>query len=291
MDTNNIEINRINSLDRAVRIISEDGFFRAVAVKNSNSAKIAQNKHNYSEELALPLANVFSFANLTSAFLKGEERIIVDLQNYNNIGKIYAEAMPIGELRGFVTKESLNDSKILKVSRILYGEAEPITGIVEIISSNISEIFEEYLKMSEQVKSFVMLDATADTGGIIQQSGGLIVQAMPGASNSKITEVDNAIKSANSYCDYLSNDLRPDQILKAILPFEFKIIKSSLVDFFCRCSKDTFVNKLITLGIDEIKSMKNDNHNELVCQFCNNKYYIEDREFDNIIINLQAKNN
>lgn len=291
MDTNQIEINRINLLDRAVRVISEDGFFRVVAVKNSNSAKTAQLKHNYSKELALPLANVFSFANLTSAFLKGEERIIVDLQNFNNIGKIYAEAMPIGELRGFVIKESSNENKILKVSRILYGEAEPITGIVEINSSNISDIFNEYIKMSEQVKSFVSIDSTADNDGLINQSGGIIIQAMPGASDSKIIEVENAFNSAKPYCEYLANNLRPDQILKEILPFEFKILKSTMIDFFCRCSKETFINKLVTLGLEEIKSMRNDQHNELVCQFCNNKYIIDDIDFENLITNVQAKRN
>ena len=114
---------------------------------------------------------------------------------------------------------------------------------------------------------------------------------MPGAKKDDINEVENIINSMDPISSYFARGLRPDQILKEILPFEFKIVKSTLIDFFCRCNKDTFLNKLITLGIDEIKSMKENNHNELVCQFCNNKYNIEDQDFENLIQNIQAKNN
>ena len=47
----------------------------------------------------------------------------------------------------------------------------------------------------------------------------------------------------------------------------------------------------MTLGLDEIKAMKNDGHNELVCQFCNKHYILDDNDFDKIIIELQAKHN
>ncbi len=288
---NKLEIEKINLSDRAVRVISEDGLFRAVAVKNSTLARTAQENHQYPAEVSLPHSNLLTYANLMASFLKGEERVLVDLQNFANVGKLYAEAMTIGEIRGFASDYSHDDKKILKISRILYGETEPITGIIEFNTDNIEDIFEEYLRMSEQIPSFVRLDATVDSNGFIDQSGGMLVQAMPGASEADIEQVQNAVRNAKPFSDFLSQGLRPDQILKEILPFNFNVIKSTRLDFFCRCNKELFLSKLMTLGADEITSMQADKHNELVCQFCNKKYILDDKDFNQLIIDIQAKNN
>lgn len=290
-----LDVETINLSDRAVRVLSQDGLFRAVAIKNTTSAKQAQDNHKYPAELALPHSKVMCFASLLAAFHKGEERVIVDLYNYNKIGKLYAESMSIGEIRGFASgysdKGILQDSGILKVTRILYGKIEPISGIVEVKSDELNQIFEEYLQMSEQIPSFVLLDAKVDEEGKISQSGGIIVQAMPGASDSEIEHVKNAMLKAKPITEYLDAKMRPDQILKEVLPFNFDLVKSTRLDFFCRCSKDLFKSKLITLGEEEIKSMQADKHNELVCQFCNKKYEIEDADFEEILLAINSKNN
>lgn len=290
-----LDVETINLSDRAVRVLSEDGLFRAVAIKNTTSAKQAQENHKYPANLAIPHSKVMCFGSLLAAFHKGEERVIVDLYNYDKIGKLYAESMSIGEIRGFASGYSnngiLQDSGILKVTRILYGKTEPISGIVEVKSNELSQIFEEYLQMSEQIPSFVLLDAKADADGKISQSGGILVQAMPGASDSDIEQLKNAVRNAKPISEYLDTKMRPDQILKEVLPFNFEIVKSTRLDFFCRCSKDLFKSKLITLGEDEIKAMRSDKHNELVCQFCSKKYEIEDSDFDEILLAINSKKN
>ena len=292
---NKATIEQINLADRAIRVVSEDGFFRAVAVKNSLTARTAQLNHQYPAELSLHHAEVLAAASLMSAFLKGEERVIVDISGDGKIEKLYAEAMPIGETRGFgrINPEFTGKyfNSLLKVSRIMYGEPEPITGIVEFPGNKVQDTIAEYLTMSEQIPSIVSLDACVDSEGIIEQSGGLIVQAMPGASQADIEQVRNSINKAKPITDYFKEKMRPDQLLKEILPFNFQTVKSTRIDFFCRCNKDQFTSKLMTLGLEEIKSMKKDGHNELVCQFCNKHYIIEDSDFDKIIIELQAKHN
>lgn len=293
---NKAQIEQINLADRAIRVISEDGFFRAVAVKNSLTAKTSQISHDYkSSDLAQAHAQVMAAASLLSAFLKGEERMIIDITSDGKMEKLYAEAMPIGETRGFARiNEAFNGkyfNSLMKVTRVLYGESEPITGIVEIHRDSIQENIEEYLTMSEQIPSMVLLDSCVDADGIIEQSGGLIVQAMPGASSADIEQVRNSLSKAKPITEYLKAGMRPDQLLKEILPFNFETVKSTRIDFFCRCNKDQFTSKLMTLGLDEIKAMKNDGHNELVCQFCNKHYILDDTDFDKIIIELQAKHN
>lgn len=288
-------ISKINLVDRSVRVLSEDGFFRAVCVKNTTTAQTAQTNHGIPMNVAKYHAQVLTSASLLAASLKGEERIVVDIQSNGNIQRLFAEAMQIGEVRGFAQynftgTEDFDDS-LMYISRVLYNEAEPITGIVEFIHNDIEKDLESYLVQSEQIPSIVKLDVSFDADGNIEQSGGLLLQIMPGAPLSEFEAIREHLNNSERIADLLKQDLRPDEILKKILPFNFNIVKSSRVDFFCRCSKDSFTAKLMTLGIDEIKAMKAEKHNELVCQYCNKHYHIEDEDFDSIITELQAKKN
>ena len=290
-------IKKINLADRSVRVISKDGLFRAVAVKNSASARTAQLNHGYPSKFALSLAREMSFASLLSAFLKGEERIIVQIDSENtHLQRLYSEAMPIGEIRAFgICNKDVDDcnlsGSILRVSRILYGKTEPVFGIIQAKSSELDDIFDEYMEQSEQIPSIVRTDAEVDSDGVVIESGGIIVQAMPGASEADIRQVFDSVRNMKNFSEYLFMEMRPDQILKLILPFSFDVLKSSRVDFFCRCSKEQFIYKLKLLGLKEIMQMKDGEQNELVCQFCNKHYRIEPEDFDKIIKELEAKSN
>ncbi len=288
-------INKINLQDRSIRVLSEDGFFKVVCVKNTATAQTAQKNHNYSQDLAQYHAQALSAASLLAANLKGEERIIVDIQSNGNVKRLFAEAMQIGEVRGFAQYEKGSkadfEDGLMYITRIIYYENEPITGIVEFVHNDIEKDIEEYLIKSDQIPSLVSLDVCFDENGIVEQSGGLIVQIMPGAPLSELAKIKEHIKDSIRFTELLKQGLRPDELLKKVLPFNFSVIKSSRLDFFCRCSKDSFTSKLLTLGIDEIKSMKADNHNELVCQYCNKHYHLDDDDFNKIIIELQAKAN
>jgi molecular chaperone Hsp33 len=289
------KIEQINLCDRAIRVLSADGLFRAVILKNTQSAKDAQTKHGYPQFVAESQSKILSTASLIAAFLKGEERVVVDIQSDGRISKLFAEAMQIGEVRGFanyeVTEAPNFANASLRISRILYNQSEPITGIVELKSDLIQDDVEEYLTMSEQIPSFTILDVSFDENGIVKQSGGIIVQAMPGAGAEAIKALGETLSKSERLCHLYDQGLRPDQVLKQILPFEFSVIKSSRVDFFCRCSKEQFTAKLLTLGADEIKAMKAEGHNELVCQYCNKHYTISDEDFDSMINEISIKMN
>lgn len=289
-------IKKMNLADRSVRVLSKDGLFRAVAVKNSTTARTAQQNHGYQSKMAIGLARVFSFSSLLSAFLKGEERIISRLDSDSGYFKaLYAEAMPIGEVRGYgIVNEAATldfENPIFRVSRILYGRTEPVSGIITSKSADLDGIFNEYMLQSEQIPSLVRTNAETDPDGNIAESGGIIVQAMPGASQADIDLVFDGIRRMKHFSEYLFMEMRPDQILKEILPFGFDVVKSSRVDFFCRCSKETFMSKLKLIGLNEIKQMRETGKNELVCQFCNKHYLLNEEDFEKMIKELEAKSN
>jgi len=101
--------------DRSVKVLSKDGNFRAVAVKNKNTTLTAQNLHNLPLMPAYYLANAITSATLISSFLKGEERVIVDINSNALINKIYAEVMQVGECRGYINTTEENQTLSPKI--------------------------------------------------------------------------------------------------------------------------------------------------------------------------------
>lgn len=290
--------------DRTVRVLSEDGHFRAVAVKNTTTVQTAQEKHDLDYISSLLLARLMSASAMMSSFLKGEERVILEMQGNGPISKIYAESLQLGENRGFVEYaddvaerppvDNIKDAVglgLLTVSKIFYNKSNPVTGVTPLQGGDVSSDVAYYFSQSEQVPTAVILDVDFDDNGKIKQSGGIMVQAMPGASKEEIDSIYDTMMKVKDVTKKYDEGLNPKQLLEKVLPFEFKLMNSSQVDFFCRCSKDTFIDKLVTLNEDEIKGMKEDGHNELVCRYCNTHYHLDEDDFNKILEEIKAKKN
>lgn len=298
MSTSDLKHKLINA-DKLTSVIDKSGRFRASIIRNNITNQSAQEKHKLNKFTAQYLAKHLTSASLISSFLKGEERIILDSSSSGVIEKVYAEAMPIGEVRGFIhTSDNIEKPEtpffidgFFKLSKILYDKGEPVTGIIEIKSDNVEDIIEDYFHNSEQIPTFIKLEVDFDSGDKIKSSSGIIVQSLPGATKKEIDEVGLKLKNSPSINELLTGESDLSLVLKRFLPFDFKLTKTSRVDFFCRCSKDNFISKLYTLPVVEIESMQTEKHNELVCQYCNSHYYLDNNDFNKIIHDLRAKSN
>jgi molecular chaperone Hsp33 len=89
----------------------------------------------------------------------------------------------------------------------------------------------------------------------------------------------------------LKQEKTPEEIISEVLPFEYTVIDSTQVDFFCRCSKDKFINSLVTFPHKMIVEMEENNENELVCQYCNAHYNLEKEDFEKLKEITLAKSN
>ena len=289
--------------DKVISVLAKDGKFRIAAIKNTNTAKTTQQKHNLPQLPAFLLVRQLAAASMLAVFLKGEERIILEADGDRFIRKVFAEAIQVGEVRGFVdynkeVKNNKYESLIdvfgngnYKVTRILYSKSEPVTGIVPLQKGDISSDLSYYFFQSEQTPSLVILDTSFNDNNEIDMSAGLIIQAMPGTTKNDLLKIDEIVAGIDSLNEILKNDPNLENMLHKILPFDFDIMKHYATDFYCRCSKDTFIDKLVTFGLDEIKQMQAKGHNELVCRYCNAHYYLDENDFDTIITTIQAKQN
>ncbi len=289
---------KFRTRDRVVHAMTADGTIRAATVVTTETAQTAQRRHELEAVGAVLLARALSAASMMASFLKGEERVIVEAKGSGFIRTVYAEALQVGEVRGYVEYNAKANGSmsplgagILQVRKVLYNKAEPITGIVELSTGNITTDLAHYFWQSEQIPTGVRLDVTLDDAECIGCSAGIIVQALPGASPEVVRSIYDFLRQIGSLCELVKSGYTAEEITRQTLPGDVVIFNTTPVDFFCRCSKERFKEMLLSLGEDEIVHMRADGHNELVCQYCGERYYLSDEDFEELLSLLRAPNN
>jgi len=285
--------------DRVVRAMASDGTFRAAAIRTSATARQAQERHRADPGGSLILGRALTAAGLLASFLKGEERIVIDASGDGIVKSVYAEALQVGEIVGYVR---MNESPtphatsalgrgMLRVSRVLYNRAEPVTGIVEMERGDITSDIGHYLTQSEQVPSVVLLDVDFDDEYRIIHAGGAMIQALPGAPAEKIFAAYDNVDMLPRITTLYAEGQTPEDVLRSLVPGDIEIVSQTPVDFFCRCSADRFKAMLLTLGYDEVAAMDAENQRELVCQKCAERYELTAQDFAEMKATLLAQRN
>jgi molecular chaperone Hsp33 len=291
--------------DRLIKGITTDGHFKISVVKTSNVVKTAKRKHNLSLLNTVLLGRALTGTMLMASELKGEERVQLRFEGNGPVGMIVAEASRVGEIRGYVQRPEVEldytdgDVQIgdglglglLTFSKTLYNEAEPRRSTIELASGNIIDDIAYYMVQSEQIPSAVLLDVGIDKQGNVTESGGLLIQRMPGAPEGRIEELQNKLKSLDPIHTYFQKGLYIDDIMrKALKPLEVKELDRQPVDFFCRCTRERFIDALALLSYNDLKEISDDGQ-ELVCHFCNEHYYVTKEEIEDLLIQTKAKMN
>ncbi|MDW7996138.1 MAG: Hsp33 family molecular chaperone HslO, partial [Bacteroidota bacterium] len=288
-----------------IRALTVDGAFRGVVVKNTVVAQTAQSRHGLEPVGARLLAQALASASLLASFLKGEERIVVEAEGDGPIATVAAEALQVGEVRGYVryAKERsdglplaaypypLGQHGLFRVVRILYNHIEPVLSVVELQLGDIAVNLEYYFEQSEQIPTVVRFDVAFSAEGLITASAGLLVQTMPGAALRDIRTVEAHLQALPPLAELLAAGIVPEEILHRILPGQFTVLNNTPLDFFCRCSQERFKEVLTTLTYEEVLEMQHSGHNELVCQYCGERYWLQEKDFAEVLQRIQARRN
>jgi molecular chaperone Hsp33 len=291
--------------DRIIKGITVDGNFKISVVKTTETVREAAERHELSLLAKVILGKAMTATMLLASELKKEERVQLRMDGNGPLGGVIAEANSLGEVRGYVVnpqaeldysdpKVTLGDGigvGILTFTKILYNEAEPRTSAIEIVSGDVTADVAHYLVQSEQVPSALLLDVGIDENGNLTQSGGLLLQRLPDAPEGQIDMLQERLGSFPPIDQLLSDGQYIDSIMtKAVSPIKVKELTRQPVDFFCRCSRERFLDALSMLNLNDLKDLEGETQ-EIVCHYCNNKEEISKEEIATLISEAQAKLN
>ncbi|RLN73326.1 hypothetical protein BBJ28_00005861 [Nothophytophthora sp. Chile5] len=227
---------------------------------------------------------------MLSSFFKGEERVKMMVKT-PNIQELYTEAMAVGEVPVYVDPTLAGAPETgghMHVSRILYGQAKPYNTSIE--ASGVPELdWQRFFDVSEQVPTIVRIDSEAAEDHT--RSCGLIFQKMPPAEPQEFHyELEELpfdkhpfaatdLKQSTDLLQYL-NELIPNADISE------KNCKRIPLDYYCRCSKDNYAQRLKEMGLNDLNQIAADVGSagvDLTCHFCNEAHHFSAGELEGLI--------
>lgn len=290
--------------DQIIRAVACGGQVSAIAISSKNIVERARQIHTTLPVATAALGRSLSAASMMGHMLKMDgASLTLRINGGGPLGSITAVSDSSGNVRGLVRNPHIilplrPDGK-LDVGRAVgrcgeltvikdLGLKEPYVGSVPILSGEIAEDITLYFAESEQIPTACALGVLVGVDQSVTAAGGYILQLMPGADESLIELLEGNVKKAGSATDILSLEASPELLLRAVLDdLEPRFFEPEQVQYRCYCSRQRVEQALISIGIDELEAMlEQDRKAEITCQFCDNVYSFSGDQLRRIISGL-----
>lgn len=289
-----------------------DYIIRATAANNQVRAFVATTKelvdkarelHKTTPVATAALGRLMTAASIMGSMLKNDKDLMtLQIKGDGPIGGITVTVDSKANVKGYVRNSDVNIP--LKVNGKLdvsgaigqgtmqiikdIGLKDPYTGQINLVSGEIAEDLTYYFASSEQVPSIVALGVLVDRDYSVKQSGGIIIQLLPGADEEIIAMLENNLKKVTSITKMLEEGKSPKEILDIFLEgMEIEILEKIDTQFKCNCSKEKVEKALISIGRKDIQEIIEENEvAELKCHFCSKNYHFTIKEMQDILKRL-----
>lgn len=292
--------------DYLVRALGFNGNVRAFATRTTNTVGEAQKRHHSWPTATAALGRTMTAGVMMGAMLKGDDKLTIKVEGNGPAGAIVVDANAKGEVRGFISNpqvhKELNNQGKLDVRGVVgtegfitvvkdLGLRDMFSGQTPIVSGEIAEDFTYYFVASEQVPSSVGLGVLVNPDNSVLAAGGFIIQLMPDCDEETISFIEQHLQNIEPISKMIEKGYTPEEILYAVLGEEnVQILNSIPVQFQCKCSKERFGSAIMSLGVQEIKEMiEEDGGAEAQCHFCMEKYHFTAEELQSIIDSIEAQ--
>lgn len=287
-------------MDYLIKALALNNQVRVYLVQNKEVVNEAIRRHDLWPSAASVLGKTLTMGLMMGAMLKGNEAVTIKINGNGPLGNIIVDGNAYGEVRGyvdhphvsFIKKEGGFDDALaigtdgyLDVIKDLRLK-EPFTSSIA-LSGDLAYDFTYYFFESEQTPSALSLGILIDVDNTCKVSGGLIFQLLPNAEEEVITFLERKIKEIETMSKLLLK-YSIDEILKIIFDQDYIILETLPVAFKCHCSKESFSQGLITIGIEELEDLlKRDKQIETVCHYCLEKYLFNEQEIKDLLKELK----
>lgn len=234
---------------------------------------------------------------LGSSLLKNkQDKLTVRINTEGALGYLIIDTNVVGEVKGYVQRPVL-DQDLMMDEQILLGERgmlsiskdmglkTPFGGQIPLFTVDFSEAFSYYLTVSEQIPSAVALAVDISSSGTVSRSRGIMIQALPNASEGTIAKLENQIRNLKELTDCLDDHHSARDILERVADAgQLRLLEETSVGFYCDCSRERFWKAMITLGAKEIQTIiQKDGQAEVECHFCHKKYLFSKSDLEKML--------
>lgn len=274
---------------KILRALSKDKNIAIFIMDSTDIVEYARKIHNLPPIPAAALGRLLTATSMMGVMLKGENHSVsVQISCSGVLKGLVAVSDSKGNVKGYVkNKEVLTEidergklnvkgaigEGTLTVIKDL-GLKEPYIGQIELVSGEIAEDITHYFALSEQIPSAVALGVLIDRDESIKSAGGFIIQVLPDTDEDVILEFEQKLKKFSNISSVLENKSIEEIVKELFGRIEYEVLARYQPVYKCDCSKEK-VESIIPLLKDEEIS---DDTIEIVCSFCQKKYYFSKEE-------------
>ena len=231
---------------------------------------------------------------LLTSTIKGNDRLILQVECGGPIKGMSIEAWAVGAVRGYLINNpiplekpltSLDTSLLygpgfLSITKLLEGAKEPVSGTVMLQYGNLAKDLALYFQESEQNPTLFYISINFDNNGNVMGAGGLFIQAMPGCSDKLLEDLQEKAKKLPDLGAFLSSGKSASEYVEE----EFKDFKPEklahcFAAFSCPCTREHFSGYLENLPQKEKEEiMKGSFPLNLECFNCGSTYSFTESE-------------
>jgi len=283
--------------DYIIRATAGNGSVRIFASNTKSLVGRAQQLHKTTPVATAALGRTLTAAAMMGATLKNDTDILtLDIRGSGPLGGIVTVTDNKSRVKGYVFNphiEMMKNAKgkldvggavgigVLTVTQDM-GIKEPVSGQVELISSEIAEDITYYFAVSEQTPSSVALGVLVDVDYSVKQAGGYIIQLMPFAEESMIKHLENVLPTLPPMTTLLEEGKTVEDVLEMIFADHgLTILETTYPQFYCNCSREKTKKALVSVGQDELHAiLEEDGGANLHCNFCNADYFFDEKDIE-----------
>lgn len=242
--------------------------------------------HNLSHVAAAALGRTLTVCTFMSSGLKNKgDKLFVTVKGNGVGGKITVCGNGELAMRGCVDNPTielpLKDNGKLNVGAFVgntgklnitksMGLKEPYTGSSNLVTGEIAEDFTAYYALSEQIPTAIALGVKIGKNRNCIGAGGVVVQALPFASEESLSLAEKIINSLTNVSSLIET-IGAEEILKQY--FNQSNFETFLPEYKCLCSRENTESILISLGKEELLDIiLKEGKVSVSCEFCNTTY-------------------
>jgi len=283
-----------------VRAMSADMDVVCYAVDSTDIVSRVERLHVTSATVTAALGRLLTAASLMGAQLKGaKDSLTLRINADGPAGALIAVSDSKGNVRGYVENPvveiPLNQYGKLDVAGAVgrqgslfvmrdMGMKEPYIGQTPIVSGEIADDITHYYATSEQSPTVCALGVLVNTDLTVISAGGFLLQLLPGADETVIGRVEEAVGKLPAVTKLLADGATPKDIaFMALDGFSPTVLEQQLVTYRCNCSRDRVERALCSIGRQDLEAMaKEQPVTEVDCHFCNKKYRFSPAELQDL---------
>lgn len=267
------------SQDGAVRVMAQDGSFRAIAVNAPDSVQAAMKAQGVTldSEGAL-LGELMLGASMIRETMAPGQRLQMVVSSH---GSVAADTHPGGMVRAILRRPGGDAVRLagqghMQVMRAMF-DGQLHQGTLEVYEDGgMSAALQDYLLRSEQVESVLQVCCVVE-GGQVKVAHGYLVQRLPEAGDQQFAQMQEHEAGLPSLHDGVGREaLAPAAMVASLMgEIPYVTLEEPEIFFGCNCSHHRVLGALVTLGRQELQQMVDDKESvKTDCDYCGQHYEI-----------------